>query len=82
MADKSSQLVLSALSRAVADPAGLPLLGGKAATGLFPASAAGKLAAQRCRDEGYLLPVEQPEAVHRNRVAEATGSPAGDPDPV
>jgi hypothetical protein len=54
MADKSTPLILDALSRAVADPAGVPLLGGKAAPGLFAATTAGKQAAQRCKDEGLL----------------------------
>lgn len=54
MADKSEQLVLDALSRAVADPGGAPLYGGKGAPGLFVASAAAKQAAQRCKDDGYL----------------------------
>lgn len=61
MADKSQQLVLSALSRAAA-AAGTPLHGGKTAPGLFPATAAGKQAAQRCREEGYLLPLGQAAA--------------------
>jgi hypothetical protein len=61
VADKSQQLVLSALSRAAA-AAGTPLHGGKAAPGLFPATAAGKQAAQRCRDEGYLCPLSQAAA--------------------
>jgi hypothetical protein len=59
VADKSQQLVLTALSRAAA-AAGAPLHGGKATPGLFPATAAGKQAAQRCRDEGYLHPVPAP----------------------
>ena len=54
MADKSTQMILDALSRAVADPAGVPLHGGKAAPGLFAGNAPGKQAAQRCKDEGYL----------------------------
>jgi hypothetical protein len=54
MADKSTQMVLDALSRAVADPAGLPLHGSKAAPVLFPTTAAAKQAAQRCKDEGFL----------------------------
>jgi hypothetical protein len=47
-------MVLSALSRAIADPEGLPLHGGKTTPGLFPATAAGKQAAQRCLEEGFL----------------------------
>jgi len=67
VADKSHHLVVSALSRAVADPGGLPLLGGKAAPALFPATAAGKLAAQRCQDEGYLQVVAASDAARRGR---------------
>jgi hypothetical protein len=47
-------LVLEALGRAVADPNGLPLHGNKSAPGLFAANAAGKQAAQLCKDQGYL----------------------------
>ena len=54
MADKSTQLVLDALTRAVADPAGTLLHGSKAAPGLFTRTAPAKQAAQRCKDEGYL----------------------------
>jgi hypothetical protein len=54
VADKSSQLILAALSRAAANPAGVPLHGGKAAPGLFPTNAAGKQATQRCQEDGYL----------------------------
>lgn len=54
MADKSTQLILDALSRALTDPAGLPLYGTKAAPGLFAASRPAKQAAQRCQDEGHL----------------------------
>lgn len=54
VADKSNQLILTALSRAAAAPTGLPLHGSKNSAGLFPTNAAGKQAAQRCRDDGYL----------------------------
>ncbi len=54
MADKSSQLVLNALTRATADAAGVPLHGSKTLPGLFPATTVGKQAAQRCREEGFL----------------------------
>ncbi|MBY0525523.1 MAG: hypothetical protein K2R98_19115 [Gemmataceae bacterium] len=54
MADASSQLILDALSRAAADPAGLPLYGTKTAPGLFPANATAKQAAQRCKDDQFL----------------------------
>jgi hypothetical protein len=54
LVDKSTQLVLDALGRAVAEPGGLPLHGSKQSPGLFPATAAGKQAAQRCKDEGWL----------------------------
>ncbi len=55
MADKSRQLVLDALQRAAVEPEGLPLFGGRASTGLFSTSQAGKLAAQECLQDGYLL---------------------------
>jgi hypothetical protein len=54
LADKSTQLILDALSRAAAEPAGLPLHGGKASPGLFSSTALGRQAAQRCKEEGYL----------------------------
>jgi hypothetical protein len=54
LADKSTSLVLEALGRAVADPAGVPLHGTKAAPGLFTSTAAARQAAQHCKDEGYL----------------------------
>jgi hypothetical protein len=54
MADRSSQLLLDALSRAVADPAGLPLYTSKSVPGLFPATAAARTAAQRCKDEQFV----------------------------
>jgi hypothetical protein len=47
-------MVLSALSRAIADPEGLPLHAGRTTPGLFPATAAGKQAALRCLEEGFL----------------------------
>src|SRR5438477_295864 len=46
--------MLDALRRAVADPGGVPLHTNKKTPGLFAATAAGKQAAQRCQDEGYL----------------------------
>jgi hypothetical protein len=54
VADRSTQLVLAALGRAAADPAGVPLHGSKARPGLFAGTAAGKQAARHCLDEGYL----------------------------
>lgn len=54
MADKSAQLVLEALGKAIADPQGSPLYGTKTNPGLFASSAAAKQAAQLCKDEGYL----------------------------
>lgn len=53
MADKATPFVLDALSRAAAEPAGLPLFG-KAGWGLFPATTPAKQAAQRCKEEGFL----------------------------
>lgn len=46
MADKLTQQIVEALSKAAAEPAGLPLYSSKAEPGLFPSSA--KPAAQKC----------------------------------
>jgi hypothetical protein len=54
LADKSPQLILDALSRGLAEPAGLPLHGSRTAPGLFPGTAGGKLAARRCLDQKLL----------------------------
>lgn len=64
MADKSNQLILTALSRAAAAADAMPLHGTKTAAGLFPTNVAGKQAAQRCQDDGYLclVPTDEPTA--------------------
>jgi hypothetical protein len=62
VADKSSQLVLTALSRAMAEAVGLPLHGSRTAPGLFAATPLGRQAAQRCVEEGYLRLLDSSEA--------------------
>ncbi len=57
MADKSTTMILGALGRAAASAGGAPLFAGRGAAGLFPATAAGRQAAQRCKDEGWLRPL-------------------------
>jgi hypothetical protein len=52
VADKLTQQITDALSKAAADPAGLPLYAAKADPGLFPAAA--KLAAQKCVADGLV----------------------------
>jgi hypothetical protein len=67
VADKSSQLMLQALGRAVADPAGLPLFSQKAGPGLFAGTAAARHAAQRCKELDLLRVVRteaRGQAVH------------------
>ena len=54
MADPSAPLILTALERAVAEPDGLALWSSKAVPGLFSASAAGRNAAQHCKESGLL----------------------------
>jgi hypothetical protein len=54
VADKATQLILGALSRAAAEPAGAWLYGNKTQPGLFAATTLARQAAQRCLDEGYL----------------------------
>jgi hypothetical protein len=67
VADKSSQLVHNALAQAAAAGAGVPWHSSKGMTGLFPATALGKQAAQRCRDEGLLSPDADSSATARGR---------------
>ena len=64
VADRSSQLVLAALSRAATET-GLPLYSSKTGPGLFPSTALGKQAAQRCCEEGYLEPAPSGDATGR-----------------
>lgn len=59
MADRTTQLMLEGLGRAMAEPSGLPLFVSKSAPGLFPANPAGRLAAQASRDRGLLRVVSQ-----------------------
>jgi hypothetical protein len=74
VADKASQLVLTALTKAAADAAGVPLHGNKTTPGLFPTTTLGKQTAQRCCEEGYLrsLPPNEPAPeTSRSRAAPA-----------
>jgi hypothetical protein len=54
VADKLSHQITDALSRAAADPVGVPLLASKTEPGLFPSSPAGKAAAQKALADGLL----------------------------
>ncbi len=54
MADKSTTMILGALGRAAASAEGAPLFVARGGAGLFPATPAGRQAAQRCKDEGWL----------------------------
>jgi hypothetical protein len=74
VADKSNQLILTALSRAAAVAAGVPLHGGKAVAGLFPTNAAGKQAAQRSQEDGYLCLLAAEDAVPSEDGAGATAT--------
>jgi hypothetical protein len=58
VADKFTQQIVDALSRAAADPTGVPLVASKAEPGLFPAAPAGKTAAQKAVADGLLKPTE------------------------
>jgi hypothetical protein len=57
LADKTSELILAALGRAAAEPAGAAMHGRNSARALFPSTNAAKVAAQRCKNEGYLQTV-------------------------
>jgi hypothetical protein len=54
MPNRSVQFLLTALSRAVAEPAGLPLLASRSQPGFFASTSAGRQAAQHCQDAGFL----------------------------
>jgi hypothetical protein len=54
LADKSTAIVVAALSRAIADPQGLALFTRKEGAGLFSGTSGGRLAAQRAKDDGYI----------------------------
>src|SRR2546430_415884 len=69
VADKSSQLIVDALTRAAAG--GAPLHGGKAAPGLFPTTAPGRQAATRCQEEGYLAPAQTDDLASTGRRTKA-----------
>jgi hypothetical protein len=58
LADKSTQLILDALTRAAAEPAGLALYAQKSEAGLFPSTTAAKVAADRAKADGLLQVVE------------------------
>ncbi len=58
MADKLTQLVLDALTRAAAEPDGVPLFGTRSDPGLFPPTAAAKPAAKKALDDGLLRVVK------------------------
>ena len=76
MADKLTALIVDALTRAAADPAGVPLFGGKSDPGLFPATAAAKPAAQKALDDG-LLEVVRTEAKGKQAREFAAATEAG-----
>lgn len=68
MADKSTQLILDALTRAAVEPAGLPLLAQKSGVGLFPSTAFARTAADRAKSDGLLQGIDT-EANGRELVA-------------
>ena len=76
MADKLTPLILDALARAAADPAGTPLYASKSAAGLFPAVAAARAAAAKCL-EGGLLRVVRTEPAGKGERELYAGTPAG-----
>ena len=57
MADKSTTMILGAWAGRRRPPAARRCSPAAAAAGLFPTTAAGRQAAQRCKDEGWLRPL-------------------------
>jgi hypothetical protein len=58
LADKSTRLILDALTRAAAEPLGLSLHANKGEAGLFPATAIARAAADRAKADGLLRVLE------------------------
>jgi DNA-binding PadR family transcriptional regulator len=54
LADKLTQQITEALTKAAAHPEGLPLYASKADPGLFPNTSSAKPAAQKCLDDGLV----------------------------
>ncbi|VTT99405.1 Uncharacterized protein OS=Candidatus Entotheonella sp. TSY2 GN=ETSY2_22115 PE=4 SV=1 [Gemmataceae bacterium] len=54
MADKLTQQILDALTRAAAHPGGLPLYASKTEPGLFPNTSAAKAAVNKCVADGFV----------------------------
>jgi hypothetical protein len=54
LADKSTRLIVDALTRAAADPAGVSLYANKSEPGLFPSTAIAKSAADRAKADGLI----------------------------
>ena len=54
MADKITQQITEALTKAAAHPDGLPLYSAKSDSGLFPNTSASKPAAQKCLADGLV----------------------------
>ena len=75
MADSSS-LILKALTRAAAQPSGVPLYTSKADDGLFPATTVGKAAARKALDDG-LISVVRHETVGKAQREIAAIAPPG-----
>jgi hypothetical protein len=55
VAESFDSLILTALTRASAEPGGVPLVTSKTLPGLFPATAAGRSAAKRAIDDGLFV---------------------------
>jgi hypothetical protein len=74
LADQSQALIVDALTRALAAPDGLPLLGSRA--GLFATTTAGKKAAQECRSRG-LVRILHPDSIGKTIQEKAALSEEG-----
>jgi hypothetical protein len=58
LADKSTRLILDALTRAAAEPHGLPLYANKSDPGLFPGTAVARAAADRAKADGLVQVID------------------------
>jgi DNA-binding PadR family transcriptional regulator len=67
LADKSSRMLIDALTRASLEPDGALLLSSKVEEGLFPPTSVAKRIADRCKEEGLLEVVRLDQAGKKSR---------------
>ncbi|MEZ6141104.1 MAG: hypothetical protein R3B84_11085 [Zavarzinella sp.] len=76
MSDKSTRMILDALSKAVSEPAGFALFATKGEPGLFPANTTARFAADQAKNAGWLQVISE-DTRGKQPVEICTITPAG-----